>query len=144
MPKKKTYEQLERALKRALQLVSRGSRAYESLNNHSKAQQDTIFEAARKLEAETFRADNAVSNVDELERISASIEIETLTDRAHAAELNLIYYRKALEASNRVSLGLLDIAAPGRHHGTPPQGRDGVTIDEPDPSERRSCLEDDA
>lgn len=143
MPKKRTYEQLERALKRAKAVSKRTKRAYDSylINEGARANgwRDTIDQlkqrhrregAARedraadrvaeteakndelkaRVAGETFRADNLLAETDELNQLLRDTQQCASSHRAEAAELNLIYFRKALEASNTVSLGLLDLA----------------------------------
>jgi hypothetical protein len=106
---KRTTEQWERALKRAKNAIARQQRHYNRLNNHSKAQQDKIFEAERELEAETSRADNLKSVVDELRDLRLREKLETAAERAVQTEISLIHSRKALEAANAVNMGLLDV-----------------------------------
>ncbi len=101
MPKKKTYEQLERALKQVEKDVARKDRGWDSA---AKAcvdlgkERDT-FRAG--LVSATARADRAEKKAAELEELARQLKISTLLDEAEAAELNCVAFRA-------VSLGLLD------------------------------------
>ena len=141
MPKKRTYEQLERALKRAKRERARTKRAYDSSivgeAERAKGWRDTISQlkdrhrresAAQgdrdadrvleveganaylknKLQGETFRADILGKQSEELNDKLLRDALQYQSEKAVDAEVNLIHCRRALEASNTVSLGLLD------------------------------------
>jgi hypothetical protein len=110
MPKKKTYrsrEQLELALERAKNEIDRRRRMHdqgvELHADSTKAWGESIRRHKAKLEAETLRADNLDSKVQHLDDLSWSEKVNTLKERAEAAETNLVAFRT-------VSLGLLDLA----------------------------------
>lgn len=132
MPKKRTYEQLERALKRAKQKSVRTKRAYNSylMSEAERAQdwrranaasEDKAADRVAEVEAKNDKLETALKSEgvriltlgQEVHRVNTLRQEEgTLADkhRAEAAELNLIHFRVALGASNKVNLGLLDLA----------------------------------
>ncbi len=107
--KKRTYEQLERALKRAQREAARNEQTRGEAVSERLDLAEECCALEDKLEAETFRADNLLSETDELNILIRADHERAQEGRALAAETNLAAFRKALEASNAVSLGLLDI-----------------------------------
>lgn len=109
MPKKRTKAQLEHALKAVVDLARRNEAIWDKAADRVAEVEAKNDDLKTKLHAETFRADNLLSETDELNTLLRDTEQCAISHRAEAAELNLIYFRKALEASNTVSLRLLDI-----------------------------------
>ncbi len=130
--KKRTYEQLERALNRAEAVSKRTKRAYDSYlldeGARGKGWRDTIDQLKERHRRESAsRMDTVADRVAEVEEKNDDLKAENidlkvllegetlradnlLSQRAEAAETNLAVYQEAFSASNMVSLGLLDLA----------------------------------
>ncbi len=109
MPKKKTYEQLERALKRAENKSARKESGWNRQIGHSATLAQEIRALKEQVKAKIGRIDVNAIKIEELEELALQVKLKTLTDRAGAAETNLLAFQAALVASNTVNLVLLDI-----------------------------------